>query len=182
MQRIIKNNLFPSKNNEYPLFVISNSLISLFYHYFIIILSLFYHYLLHYFFIMCIRYHHIHYSIVKSSCAYDLTDWTRSIPVERSSRAVMDWNLRLVGSAPRCLRWQVRRKCERTPPSGAARLVMRHGQLSPHSLHAPRCDGPPSQEPQSPVSGKPRALPHAHPMLPPPPYLWLPAWTTHSLM
>jgi hypothetical protein len=45
MQRIIKNNLSPSKNNEYPLFVIRNSLISLFYHYFIIILSLFYDYL-----------------------------------------------------------------------------------------------------------------------------------------
>jgi hypothetical protein len=53
MQRIIRNNLSPSKNNEYPLFVISNSLIShkcsLFYHYFIIVLSLF----SHYFMIIC---------------------------------------------------------------------------------------------------------------------------------
>jgi hypothetical protein len=134
-------------------------IVSLFSHYFLIIFSLFYDYLLHHFFIICIRYHYIHYSIVNSSCAYDLTDWTRSIPVERSGRAVMDWNLRLVGSAPRCLRWQVRRTCERTPPSGAARLVMRHGQLSPHSPHTPRCDGPPSQEPQSPVSGKPGLSP-----------------------
>jgi hypothetical protein len=72
------------------------------------------------------------------------------------------------------------------PPSGAARLVMRHGQLSPHSPNTPRGDGPPSPEPQIPVSGKPRALPLCAPMRTPcyplPPisdFLLAPAWTTH---
>ena len=90
MQRIIKNNLFPSKNNEYPLNVI--------------ILSLFYQKINEFnenndkF-----SYHYVHYSIDKArvhviSPIGPASCW-RSILVESWGLVVMDWDCRLVGSA-----------------------------------------------------------------------------------